>query len=47
MIKSKTQDCQDCFKIKCRNCGWEPNSKELKLINKGTLTACPMCGNGK
>lgn len=36
--------CETCFKIKCRGCGWEPDSAQVTLIQKELLTACPDCG---
>ncbi len=41
------KDCEECFKIKCRNCGWEPKKKELPLVLNGKLTACPDCGGAR
>lgn len=41
------KDCKECFKIRCSNCDWEPNSEELILVNKGTLISCPLCGKDK
>lgn len=38
------EECIDCFKIKCRGCGWEPDDEELILVQTGQLTACPLCG---
>lgn len=44
-MNTKLQDdCEECFKIICRGCQWEPNDKELQNITNGTLTACPLCG---
>jgi hypothetical protein len=40
----KQEECEVCFKIVCRQCKWEPNEKELLLIQQGKLTACPVCG---
>jgi hypothetical protein len=37
------EECQDCYKIKCRRCGWEPNSHELELVQSEVLTNCPIC----
>ncbi|MBI3984924.1 MAG: hypothetical protein HY344_03205 [Candidatus Levybacteria bacterium] len=41
------KDCKVCYKIKCRNCGWEPSEKELSLVLAGKLIKCPDCGGGK
>lgn len=38
------QDCQECYKIKCRGCGWEPSPEEVVLIQKQIMTVCPDCG---
>jgi hypothetical protein len=47
VTKTDNVNCEDCFKIKCRNCGWEPSKEELILVNQGKLTSCPLCGGGK
>jgi hypothetical protein len=31
----------DCPEIKCPDCGWKPNSFELKEMENGTLKSCP------
>lgn len=36
-------DCRECFKIKCRGCGWEPDDTQVELIQKEVLTECPVC----
>lgn len=36
-------NCEECNKIKCRGCGWEPNSVELGLVQSGVITSCPVC----
>ena len=46
-IKQKQADCEDCFKIKCRNCDWEPDGKELAKVLAGQLINCPDCGSLK
>lgn len=40
-------DCENCFKIKCKNCGWEPDKKELIQVQKGALVSCPVCNKPK
>jgi peptide subunit release factor 1 (eRF1) len=45
--KSNQEECIDCYKIKCKNCGWEPNEKELSEVLAGKLTNCPDCGSLK
>lgn len=43
----KEKNCEICYKIKCKNCGWEPNEIELSQVLSGKLTKCPDCGGGK
>lgn len=43
-LRANMQECVDCFKIKCRGCGWEPNEKEVHEVQSGILTTCPLCG---
>lgn len=38
------EDCEVCFAIKCKNCGWEPDELELAQVQSGTLIKCPDCG---
>lgn len=45
--KNKDKNCEICYKIKCRGCGWEPDDAESDLLNKGLLTKCPDCGGGR
>lgn len=33
-----------CSKIKCPDCGWEPDSDQEKLLERGELRSCPDCG---
>lgn len=42
--KSKENTCKTCFKIICPGCEWEPDEKEVLLIQQGVLTVCPKCG---
>ncbi len=42
-----SQICEDCYKIKCKNCGLEPDEKELSLVQTGKLANCPDCGGEK
>lgn len=39
-----SSNCEECFKIVCRMCKWEPDVKQVEEIQTGTLTACPECG---
>jgi hypothetical protein len=45
--KQVQEECKDCYKIKCKNCGWEPGEKELARVLSGKLTNCPDCGSLK
>jgi hypothetical protein len=45
--KQKEEDCETCYKIKCKNCGWEPDARELPKVLSGKLSQCPNCGKGK
>ena len=46
-VKQKDKDCEDCYKIKCKNCGWEPDREELSKVLSGSLTNCPDCKKAK
>ncbi len=46
-LNKAQEDCEVCFKIKCTNCGWEPDEKELPKVLSGSLTNCPDCGFAK
>lgn len=39
-----TKECVTCFKIICKQCGWEAQECDVLLIQKGEMTACPDCG---
>lgn len=43
-MKNKKITCIDCFKIICRQCGWEADDVAVVQIQKGELIACPTCG---
>ena len=43
----KQENCDICYKIKCKGCGWEPDESELEKIKSGQLTNCPDCGSEK
>lgn len=43
-MEDKIQDCEVCYKIKCRNCGWEPDQMEVQKVLAGELRNCPDCG---
>lgn len=38
------EECAICYKIICRQCGWEASEDEVLLIQKQELTVCPICG---
>ncbi len=42
--KNSQENCDVCFKIKCRGCGWEPTEEEVAKIQAGELRTCPLCG---
>jgi DNA-directed RNA polymerase subunit RPC12/RpoP len=46
-INKVQEDCEICFKIKCKKCGWEPDGTQLEKIMAGKLTVCPDCGFAK
>jgi hypothetical protein len=41
-MKSKNE-CQVCYKITCKQCGWEATDEDVIKIQKAQLTACPLC----
>lgn len=43
-LKTDIGSCEECYKIKCRGCGWEPNVREVEEIQEEILTSCPRCG---
>jgi hypothetical protein len=46
-IKQNEENCEVCFKIKCKHCGWEPDEAELEKVMTGKLGVCPDCGFAK
>ncbi len=36
-------NCDICYKIICKGCGWEPDLDQLALIQKEGLTSCSQC----
>lgn len=38
------ESCAVCYKIRCRECGWEASDAEVLLVQERTLIACPVCG---
>lgn len=38
------ENCEECFKIKCKNCGWEASEREVQKVQSGKLKTCPDCG---
>jgi hypothetical protein len=43
-MKSKKENCDICYKIICKQCGWEASDEDVLQIQKGQITACPECG---
>jgi len=43
-IQKKLEDCELCYKIKCRGCGWEPDEIQLSKVLNSEITVCPTCG---
>jgi uncharacterized protein YhbP (UPF0306 family) len=39
----KKRDCDTCYKIFCKRCGWEADEFAASEIKVGELTACPKC----
>jgi hypothetical protein len=46
-MKKNGENCEICYKIKCKHCDWEPDEKELSKVLSGALTDCPDCGFAK
>jgi predicted nucleic acid-binding Zn-ribbon protein len=44
MNDNNQSNCEICYKIVCRGCGWEPSEREVLLIQQEELTICPHCG---
>jgi len=44
MKKQEDTHCASCFKIICKQCGWEASDEEVVQIQNETLPACPVCG---
>lgn len=38
------ENCEVCYQIKCKNCGWEPDEVQVEKVLKGELKICPDCG---
>lgn len=47
IAQKQDKNCEECYKIKCKNCDWEPDNSEVELLNHGILTKCPDCSSGK
>jgi hypothetical protein len=37
-------NCEECFRIICKRCGWVASDEAVSQIQCGKLTACPECG---
>lgn len=44
MNESTQNQCEVCYRIVCRDCGWEATDEEVLLIQKEEMTSCPICG---
>jgi NAD-dependent SIR2 family protein deacetylase len=44
MKKMNKQDCETCYKIICKQCGWVASDEEVLKIQRGEMTVCPECG---
>lgn len=40
----KEEVCAICYKIICKDCGWEADEVAVLKIQNGEITACPECG---
>ncbi len=40
----KEKDCEICYRILCKRCGWVAFEDDVIKIQKGEITACPECG---
>ncbi|HWY80164.1 MAG TPA: hypothetical protein VNW29_07440 [Candidatus Sulfotelmatobacter sp.] len=38
------KDCDICYKIICKQCGWVASEADVLKIQKSEITACPECG---
>jgi hypothetical protein len=38
------ENCDICYKIICKQCGWTASDEEVMKIQKGEITECPECG---
>lgn len=41
---NKTNNCDECFRIACKQCDWVASDEEVLQVQKQTLTTCPKCG---
>ncbi len=37
-------DCDICYKIVCKGCGWTASPRDVLLIQSGRMKECPDCG---
>ena len=44
MENTEKKDCTICYKISCKQCGWEATDSEVAQIQKGEIDSCPVCG---
>ena len=43
-MKNQKPTCETCYRIACRKCTWVATQEEVAAIQKGAMTACPLCG---
>lgn len=44
IFMKKRKDCDICYQIVCKRCGWKADEDAVLQIQKGEMTACPKCG---
>lgn len=43
-MEEQKQTCDICYQIRCKECGWIASDTDVLSIQKGDMTACPLCG---
>ncbi len=38
------ENCEICYQIICKRCGWKACEGDVLKIQKGEMTVCPECG---
>jgi hypothetical protein len=44
MLSMEEKNCDICYRIICKRCGWVASAEEVSDIQCGRMTACPECG---